>query len=211
MSNLVITIARGYGSGGKAIGKMLSKRLSIPCYDRSLLQIASDESGINISLFGQIDETLKGGILKRLSQHTKELKTPDDPDFLSESNLFNIQAETIKELASRESCVIIGRCADHILRESDQLVSIFLHADEASCAKSVMKHFGISEKEAREKIAKHNRLRGDFYKYYTGREWNNACNYDLSIDTGIIGYEKAVELILDYIDLKSRKHEDNER
>lgn len=109
----VITIARGYGSGGRTIGKLLSKKLNIPFYDRELIYMASEESGINIELFGKTDEKVRKGFFDPPTcKYTGELIPPESGDFVSDKNLFNYQAKIIKELADRESCIIVGRCAD---------------------------------------------------------------------------------------------------
>ena len=118
MENIVITIARQYGSGGKTVGGMVADRLGIPCYNREILRMASDESGINEKLFAQADEKIKKSALFRISKsvYEGELLPPDSDDFVSTRNLFNYQAKIIKKLAETESCVIVGRCADYILR-----------------------------------------------------------------------------------------------
>ena len=116
--NFVITIARGYGSGGRTIGKLLSEKLNIPFYDRELIYMASEESGINLELFGKLDEKVRKGFFDPPTrQYTGELIPPESNDFVSDENLFNYQAKIIKELADKEPCIIVGRCADFILRD----------------------------------------------------------------------------------------------
>ena len=133
--NIVITIARQYGSGGKTIGAMLAKELGINCYSREILKMASEESGINEGLFGMSDEKIKKApwfkILNR--PYDGELLTPEDRDFVSDDNLFNYQAKVIRDLAEKESCVIVGRCADYVLKENPNVVSVFIHADKKFC------------------------------------------------------------------------------
>ena len=115
MSEYVITIARGFGSGGRTVGKMLAKKLDINHYDGELIQLASEESGINIELFGKADETVKTNLFKRYNRSFGEkLITPDSGDFTSNDNLFNYQAKIIRDLAQKQNCIIIGRCADDI-------------------------------------------------------------------------------------------------
>jgi cytidylate kinase len=131
----VITIARGYGSGGRTIGKMLSEELGIPYYDRDLLRLASDDSGINEELFAKADEKLKKSLLFKIARniYKGELIPPDSDDFVSNDNLFNYQAKIIKELAETESCIIIGRCADFILKDYPNVVRLFVHAPLEDC------------------------------------------------------------------------------
>ena len=128
--NIVITIARQYGSGGKTIGAMLAKELGINCYSREILKMASEESGINEGLFGMSDEKIKKAPwFKILSRpYDGELLTPEDRDFVSDDNLFNYQAKVIKELAAQESCVIIGRCADYLLRDDPDVIKLYFCA-----------------------------------------------------------------------------------
>ena len=131
--NIVITIARQYGSGGKTIGAMLAKELGINCYSREILKMASEESGINEGLFGMSDEKIKKApwfkILNR--PYDGELLTPEDRDFVSDDNLFNYQAKVIRDLAEKESCVIVGRCADYIFRDHRNVLNIYIYAKYA--------------------------------------------------------------------------------
>ena len=126
MNNIVVTIARQYGSGGKTIGAMLAKEMGINCYSREILRMASEESGINERLFGMSDEKIRhAGWFRLLSRpYEGNLIPPEDRDFVSDDNLFNYQAKIIKDLAANESCVIIGRCADYILRDHPNVVSV---------------------------------------------------------------------------------------
>ena len=131
MKNLVITIAREYGSGGKTIGEMLAKETGMGCYSREIIKMASEDSGINEGLFGQADEKLKLGkqILKLTKRvYSGTLITPESDGFVSDDNLFNYQAKIIKELAETQNCVIVGRCADFVLKDYDNVISVFTHA-----------------------------------------------------------------------------------
>lgn len=200
MENIVITIARQYGSGGKTIGAMLAKELGINCYSREILRLASEESGINERLFGQLDERLKiPSWFKPLKQpYDDRLLSPEDSGFVSDDNLFNYQAKIIKDLAESESCVIIGRCADYVLRSYPNMMSVFIHADKEFCLERSLERNSMTRKEMEKYIAKTDKYRGEFYKYYTGREWADARNYDLCLDSGKLGFEKCVEEIKAY-------------
>lgn len=206
MDNIVITIARQYGSGGKTIGEMLAKDLGISCYNREILKMASEDSGISEQLFGQVDEKLNVGILQKLMKkvYSGDLITPESDDFVSEDNLFNYQAKIIKQLARQESCVIVGRCADFILRNFDNVASIFIHADEEFCMARAMERNSMTPKEMERFIAKTDKYRGDFYKHYTGRDWADARNYDLCLNSGKLGFEKCVEGIKSYLNIRFR-------
>lgn len=204
MNNYVITIARGYGSGGKTIGKMLAKELNIDFYDRELLRMASDASGINEELFGKADEKIKNSILFKAARkvYKGELIPPDSDDFVSNQNLFNYQAKVIKELANNESCVIVGRCADFVLKDYHNALKIFVHAPLNSCIEKVMELSNLSRKDAEKLILSTDKNRAEYYKYYTGREWDDAKNYDLCLNSSELGFEKCVELVKAYIDIR---------
>lgn len=203
MDHYVITIARGYGSGGKTIGKMLSEKLDIPFYDRELLRMASDDSGIHERLFGQADERVKLGLRKPFGKVYKgELLPPESDDFVSDDNLFNYQAKIIKELADARSCVIVGRCADFILQDRPNVIKLFVHAPFESCVKTVMDMYSLPQKEAEKKIQDTDRHRGDYYKYYTGRNWDNAKNYDLCLNSAELGFDKCVEIVEAYMKIR---------
>ena len=189
MQNYVITIARGYGSGGKTIGQMLSKELGIEYYDKDLIKIASDESGINESLFGSKDEKVTKSIIKKNSR-------------ISQDKLFEFQSEAIRKLASQESCIIIGRCADNILKDYKNVVRIFIYADFESCVQTVMDRFGYTAKESEKKILSIDKERSEYYIYHTGNDWRNATNYDLCINSGEIGFDKVIKMVKEYIKIR---------
>lgn len=204
MDKFIITIARGYGSGGRTVGKMLAEELGVPFYDRELLRMASEDSGINEELFGRADEKLKKSLLYRLmKQHYKgELIPPDSDDFVSNDNLFNYQAKIIKDLAEQESCIMVGRCADYILRNHKNVISLYVHAPFESCVARLMNMFGEPKKDLEKKITDIDKHRGEYYAYYTGRRWKDAQNYDLCINTDELTFEQVVEIVNAYIKVK---------
>ncbi len=202
----VITIARGYGSGGRTIGKMLSEELGIPYYDRDLLRFASDDSGINEELFAKADEKLKKSLLFKIARniYKGELIPPDSDDFVSNDNLFNYQAKIIKELAETESCIIIGRCADFILKDYPNVVRLFVHAPLEDCINTLKEMTGKPEKELEKQILAIDKHRAEYYNYYTGREWENAKHYDLCLNSSKLGFDKCVEIVKSYLDIRFR-------
>ena len=130
----------------------------------------------------------KGGVLP-----------PESSDFVSDDNLFNYQAKVIKDLAAQESCIIIGRCADYVLKDNPDVIRLFFYAPLEDCIRRVVDQNGISAKEAEKKIAKIDKYRADYYKYYTGNAWNDARNYDFCLDTSSMSYEKLVAVVKDII------------
>ncbi len=206
MENTIITIARHYGSGGKTVGEMLAKELEINCYDRELMRIASDESGISEGLFGQADERLKNSPLVKISKkiYSGQLLAPNSDEYSSDENLFNYQAKVMRELAQVESCVIIGRCADFVLKDNTNVVSVFVHADEVFCFDRAKERIGLSDKEIMKYINKTDKARADYYKHHTGCEWNDARNYDLCLNSAKLGFEGCVEEIKSYLEIRKK-------
>ena len=202
MNNTVITIARSYGSGGRTLGKLLAEELHINCYDRELLRMASDESGINEALFGAADEKKKNQSLFSIAQniYKGEVFPPDSYVFTSDDNLFNYQAKVIKGLAASESCVIIGRCADFVLKDFDNITRLFLYAPKENCIQRILNQEGGDEKEISKKIDKIDKYRAEYYRYYTGRNWYDARNYDFCIDTSSRSYNNLIGLVKSYIE-----------
>jgi len=207
MDHYVITIARGYGSGGKTMGKMLAEELGIHFYDRELLRLASDESGINEELFGRADEQLKQSLLFKVArkEYRGQLIPPDREDFVSNNNLFNYQAKVIKEIAEQESCVIVGRCADYILKDMDRVVKIFIHASVNDCVARLEGMFSLPQKELEKKVLATDKRRAEYYKYYTNRDWEDAKNYDLCLNSQQLGFDKCVQIVKSYLDIRFQR------
>lgn len=207
MEKVVITIARQYGSGGRTVGEMLAEDLKVHYYDKELMKLASDDSGINEALFVKADEKVKNTLLFRAAKnaYNGELIPPESEDFVSNDNLFNYQAKIIKQLAEEESCVIIGRCADYILRDYDNVLSVFVHAPKDFCIEQAAKKLSMSSKEIEKYIARTDKRRADYYKYHTGREWTDARNYDLCLDSSKLGFERCVEEIKAYMKVRFGK------
>lgn len=202
----IITVGRTFGSGGKTIAIALSEKLGIPCYEEQILRMASDYSGISEQLFAQSDAQLRTPAWKKLLAgypNIDKMAHPNTKKFVSDDNLFSIQAKICRNLAETESCIIIGKCANVVLKDYDNVVSVFVDADDETCVKNVMERVCCSEKEAKELIAKTDKNRSEFYEYYShGHEWKDPKDYDLMINSSAIGFEKAEELILTYLKMK---------
>ena len=201
MDNFVVTITRSCGSGGSIIANLLAKQLNIKVYDKELLKLASDDSGINERLFAMVDEDTKKSILYKVSKrvYNGELIPPESNDFTSNDNLFNYQAKVLKELAKENSYIVIGRGADYVLRDNKNVIKIFVHANNEECILREMKRLGMERKEAEEWINKTNIDRGIYYRYHTGQKWRDAENYDLILNTSRFSYDECVEIIKMYI------------
>lgn len=205
MDNYIITIARGFGSGGKTIGEMLAKMLKIKVYNSEILSLAAENSGINESLFQLADEKVKPGLRKREGVYNGNVMKPYEKEFVSNSNMFNYEAKVIRNLAQTESCVIIGRAADYILRNFSNVISVNIQAPFEVCVAEIMERYKMSEKQAKQEILRTNKSRAEFYEYYTGRKWNDLLNFDLSINSDRLGREKCADYIIEFAELKLGK------
>lgn len=184
---------------------MLAKELGIQCYDREILRMASDASGINETLFEKADERLKSNLFRVSSKVYKgQLISPESGNFVSDANLFNYQAKVIKELAEKESCILVGRAADFVLKDHPNVTRIYVYADEQFCLERSKEFLGMynDDKEVLKHIEKTDKFRGDYYKYYTGKDWDDARNYDLCLNSGVLGFDKTVEEIKAYLKVR---------
>jgi cytidylate kinase len=197
MKNIVITIARQYGSGGRTVGEMLANELGIHYYDKELIKLASEESGINEGLFLEADEKFrKSGFLRvPVNVYDGKIIGPESSDFTSPDNLFAFQAKSIKKLAQTQPCVIVGRCADFVLKDFDNVLSVFVHAPHDFLMQEAGKVQPLKGKELERFCAKEDKYRAEYYKHHTGQDWTDAMNYDLCLDSSKLGFEKCVEAI----------------
>ena len=198
MKKTVITIARSYGSGGRTLGKLLAEELGINCYDREILRMASDDSGINEALFGQTDEKLKKSPLFRIARknpYKGGVIPPESADFVSDDNLFNYQAKVIRQLAETESCVIIGRCANMILKDYSNVLRVFVYGDWDFRIREASKKLSGTTKDIEKFMHKDDKRKEDFCKRFMGVDWADMTKYNLCLDNGTLGYEKCVEEI----------------
>ena len=200
MDKFVIAITRTCGSGATSIGKILAKNLGVEIYDRNILRLASDDSGISEELFARADEDQKQSLLFRASQkvYTGGLIPPEKEDFTSNNNLFNYQAKVLRELADESNYVVIGRAADYVLRDKPGLVRVYIYASREKCIEKEMNRQKIDWKTADKFITKTEKYRRDYYRYFTGQEWENMQNYDLCINTTQMTYEQAAKAIQDF-------------
>lgn len=204
----VITIARSFGSGGKRIGMKLAEELGASCYENQILTMASDDSGINRELFAEVDEKLRGSyIVNRLKGlPSAYIIEPDEKKFVSDVNLFNYQAKIIRELSATETCVIIGKCADYILRDAKNVATVFVTAPKDFCVRTVKEQLFVSEADAERMVAKTDKYRGDYYKYYSGgKEWNDPANYDLCLNSERLGDDGVIAAIKNLVEIKGLK------
>ena len=198
-TRIIINVGRQLGSGGHDIGRMLALDFNATYYDRELLNLAAKESGFSEKIFEQNDER-KGffrGLLSMGSPHVNSGSVYKSS--FSQESLFQFQSDDIKKAAEKGSCVFVGRCADYILRDFDNVVNIFITASMKFRMEQVMNRQNVSSEEARRIIEQGESRRAQYYNYYTGKKWGVAESYDLCIDSSILGIMETEKLIAAFI------------
>ncbi len=205
MGNYVVTFARGFGTGGKEIASKLAKELGIHCYENRILTLASQMTGLDEKVFQEVDEKMRLSGFSSFMKGLPRAKSyiPRAEKFKSDTKLFEYQCEIINNLADTESCVIVGKCADYVLRDRTNVVSVYIEAPRSFCLERTMEHMGVSEEVAAKTISQTDKFRADYYKYYThGNYWTNPVNYDMTLNSEKTGIEGAVDLIEQYLIIK---------
>ena len=193
----VITISRQYGSGGRLIGKKLAEKFDIPFYDKELIELAVEESGFSKEIFEKVDERASSSLLYTLSvtpglMHGGLTGMADLP---LNDKVFLVQTKIIKDVAAKGGCVIVGRCADFILRDRADLLKVFIHADPAFRADRIVRVYGEREDSPEKRIRDKDKRRMAYYRYYTDIDWGVAKNYDICLDSGTIGIDRCADII----------------
>lgn len=200
-----VAITRTCGSGGGSyIGKKLAEDYGIDVYDRKLLRLAADNSGINETIFASADEDTKKTLLYRVSKkiYNGQEIPPESGNFLSDQNLYKFQADVLRSLLEKESYVCIGRAADYVLKDRPNVLSVYLDAPYEWRVNRETRRQGIAESEAVRYINRLDKYRESYYTYHTGRKWKDPSHYDLCLDTAKLGLDNCVSLIEYYIKLK---------
>ncbi len=206
MNHFIVTFARGFGSGGKEIASCLAKELGIHCYENRILTLASQMSGLNENLFKEVNEKIRNygglsGFLQGLPRARNYIARNEK--FVSDDKLFEYQCTIIKELADTESCVIVGKCADYVLRGRPNVVSVYIEAPRAFCVRRTMERMGVTEETAHATITRTDKYRAQYYQYYThGNYWTNPVNYDMTLNSEKAGVYNCVKIIEQYLLIK---------
>lgn len=204
MAGSVITISRQYGSGGRFVGRKLAEKLGIPFYDNELISMAAKESGFAESLFENAEKNTTYSLLYSLSMFGTS--TGGMYGLPLSDKVFLIQSDIIKKVAEQGPCVIVGRCADYVLRERSDVLHFFFYSDIENKIKRATEHYNLDEKKAKEAIEKTDKKRAAYYNYYTGERWGEIKNYHLSLNTDSIGIDNCVDVLAKYVDAyNSRK------
>lgn len=188
MKNRIVTISREFGSGGRTIGKKVAEKLGIPCYDSELIQKIAEESGFAENYVKEAGEYAPGGFLS--SVLANRAFGPTNEDILWET-----QCRVIMELAEKGPCVIVGRCADFILREKADCLTAFIHADMSFRAKRIVEVYGQRQDSPQKRLQDKDRRRAAYYQFYTDTQWGQARNYHIALDSGVLGIERCAELL----------------
>lgn len=188
MKNRIITISREFGSGGRTIGRKVAEKLGIPCYDAELIQKIAQESGFDADYIREAGEYTPGGFLSSVLSNRSFGPTNED-------YLWKIQYNVISDLAEKGSCVIVGRCADYILKDKADCLAVFIHADMAFRANRIVSVYGQREESPEERLKDRDKRRAAYHRFYTNMKWGQAKNYHLCLDSGVLGIDKCVETI----------------
>lgn len=205
MDKFVINIGRQLGSGGKVVGEIIARRLGIKLYDKELINLAAEQSGLCAEFFEKADEKESRNVLSTMIGY---LRSPfaggcaNVPNVLSNDALFKIQSDVIRDLAEHESCIFVGRCADYILREHPRRVDIFISADDSDRIRRICARTGCTAEEARTRMERGDAQRADYYNYYSSKTWGAASTYHLCVNSSIFGDEGTADFILEFASRK---------
>lgn len=195
MKKIIITVGRQFGSGGHVVARSLSKKLGIPMYDSELITKAAEMSGFSTDFFKEKDE--KRNIFP-LSNYFSSSILGAPQNFLNSDALFKIQSSVIKDIASKESAVIVGRCSNYLLRDLDCVLDVFITAPMKTRIARVSERNSLDEEKAKELILKSDKKRETYYNYFTFGAWGAASDYDLCVDSSILGIDGTADFIIDF-------------
>lgn len=201
--NTVVTIGREYGSGGRVIGKALAEKLDIPFYDNELIDKAAERSGLSSELLKDVDEQPVNVFLKTCSTmlYTGGGRLHIPAETSLNDRLFFAQSDVIREMAAKGPCVIVGRCADYVLRDDANTLNIFIHAPLSYRIERAVNVYGIARNRAKNVVAKMDRKRASYYNYYTNKSWNDARSYDMCIDSTVLGEDGTAAMIGTFVQM----------
>ena len=188
MKNRIITISREFGSGGRTIGKKVAEKLGIPCYDAELIHKIAQQSGFSENYIKDAGEYTPGGFLS--SAFTSRAFGPTNEDYL-----WKVQYQIITELADKGPCVIVGRCADYILKDKADCLNVFIHADMQYRAERIVREYGEREESPEQRLRDKDKRRAAYHRFYTNMKWGYARNYHLTLHSGELGIDKCVDTI----------------
>lgn len=204
--NTVITIGRQYGSGGREMGQILAEKLGFEFYDEELVTMAAEKNNMHKDILRAVDEKATKSLLYTLitGSELRYMHSPLQYEMPINDKLFITQSELIKSAAEKNSCVIVGRCADYVLRDCNQnCIHLFVYSDMEERIKRISKKYDLPPDKAKDKIQKIEKSRRSYYNYYSNREWGNTANYDLCVNTAILGVEKTADIVYEFVKMAS--------
>ena len=186
--NRIITISREFGSGGRTIGRLTAKKLGIPCYDAAIIQKIAQESGYAESYLKEDSEDTPGGWLGAVLANRQAGPTNQDL-------IWQIQCKVILDLAEKSPCVIVGRCADYVLKDKEDCLTVFIHASMEKRAERIVKEYGERPESPEQRLKDKDKRRAAYHRFYTDMKWGHAQNYDICLDSGRLGIDKCVDIL----------------
>lgn len=197
----VITINRQYGSGGREVGRKLAERLDIPFYDNEIITRAAKETGLSEAAFETVEDKATNSLLYSIAMGMNVF-TNQDAGFAGlslDDRIFLAQSNVIRKIAEEGPCIIVGRCADYILKDRDNVINVFIAAQLDFRIRRAIEYDNVSETRAAEIVSKKDKSRANYYRYHAGERWDNLLDYDLTIRSDLIGIDNAVECITNYV------------
>lgn len=191
MSYKIITVSRQFGSGGRTIGKALAEKLGVPCYDSEIIEKVAAKSGMDKEYIAKKSESIHNSKLSGLFRSNYYYKSSD------EDIIWAIQSKIIKEIAEEGPCVIVGGCADYILRDSDSIFRAFICADMKSREERIVEFYGEREDSPEKRLKDKDKRRASYYQLFTDMKWGDATNYDICLNSGVLGIDKCVDILYD--------------
>ena len=209
MSNYVISISREFGSGGRMIGKQLAARLGIPCYDRTLIQKTAEKSGLSPEFIARAEERARSRLHLPLASLGTGVAAYTQQGVPVSLQAFFAQSEVIRELADEGPCVIVGRCSDYVLGERSNCLKVFIYADLADRVTRCAEEYHVEAANMTERVKEIDRGRANYYNYYTGHNWGEMRQYDLTLNSSVTGVDGAVELIVTLVRLWEKRDQES--
>ena len=203
MSSYVISVSREFGSGGRVIGKQLAAKLGIPCYDRTIIQKTSEKSGLSPDFIARAEERARSRFHLSIAPIGIGAPAFTHQGVPVSHQAFFAQAEVIRELAGEGPCVIVGRCSDYVLGERPECLKVFIHADIASRVERCVEEYQLPAGDMERRVVQMDKGRANYYNYYTGHIWGDMRRYDLTVNSGVVGVEGAVSLIVALVKARS--------
>ena len=195
MEKRIITISRECGSGGHTIGKLVAERLGIAFYDKEIIEMVAAKTKLSPDFISSHGEYFQNGSLGHIIGYGGRFASPIQTASSLQDQMYFVQSELIREIAEKEPCVIVGRCADYILRERNDLLNVFIHSEMPFKVERSVHEHGLKEEEAEKILTKRDKARAQHYTFYTRQTWGSAMNYHLCLDSGALGVDRCVRLI----------------